>query len=91
MRGDQFNNYVKLLNNLENLELKNMKSNIDQYIEMVNSNDISVVDALYELSELEIKAKKERAMNACVKVASFPFLKILDDFDFDFQPTVNKQ
>jgi hypothetical protein len=30
-------------------------------------------------------------MNACVKVASFPFLKILDDFDFDFQPTVNKQ
>ena len=91
MRGDQLNNYVKLYNNLENLELKNMKSNIDQYIEMVNSNDISVVDALYELSELEIKAKKERAMNACVKVASFPFLKILDDFDFDFQPTVNKQ
>ena len=91
MRGDQLNNYVKLFNNLENLELKNMKSNIDQYIEMVNSNDISVVDALYELSELEIKAKKERAMNACVKVASFPFLKILDDFDFDFQPTVNKQ
>lgn len=51
MRGDQLNKYVKLLNNLENLELKNMKSNIDQYIEMVNSNDISVVDALYELSE----------------------------------------
>jgi len=53
MRGDQLNNYIKLLNNLENLELKNMKSNIDQYIEMVNSNDISVVDVLYELSELE--------------------------------------
>ncbi|WMM26113.1 ATP-binding protein [Tissierella sp. MB52-C2] len=85
------NNYVKLLNNLENLELKNMKSNIDQYIEMVNSNERSVVDALYELSELEIKAKTERAMNACVKVASFPFYKTLDDFDFDFQPTVNKQ
>lgn len=85
------NNYVKLLNNLENLELKNMKSNIDQYIEMVNSNEKSVVDALYELSELEIKAKKERAMNACVKVANFPFLKTLDDFDFDFQPTINKQ
>lgn len=85
------NNYVKLLNNLENLELKNMKSNIDQYIEMVNSNEKSVVDALYELSELEIKSKKERAMNACVKVANFPFLKTLDDFDFDFQPTINKQ
>lgn len=90
MRGEQLNNYVKLLNNLENLELKNMKSNIDQYIEMVNSNDKSVVDALYELSELEIKAKKEKAMNACVKVASFPFLKTLNDFDFDFQPIIDE-
>ncbi|CCQ92866.1 conserved hypothetical protein [[Clostridium] ultunense Esp] len=30
-------------------------------------------------------------MNGCVKVASFPFFKTLEDFDFDFQPTVNKQ
>ncbi|SHD77243.1 hypothetical protein [Schnuerera ultunensis] len=65
------NNYVKLLNNLENLELKNMKSNIDQYIEMVNANDKSLVDALYELSELEIKAKKERAMNGMCKGSKF--------------------
>lgn len=85
------NNYVKLLNNLENLDLGNIKANIDLYIEMINSDDKSVVDALYELSELEINAKKERAMNACVKVANFPFLKALDDFNFDFQPTVNKQ
>ncbi|HOA82144.1 MAG TPA: ATP-binding protein [Defluviitaleaceae bacterium] len=84
-------NYIKLLNNLENLELGNIKANIDLYIEMINSNEKSVVDALYELSELEIKAKKEKAINACVKVANFPFIKTLDDFDFDFQPTVNKQ
>ena len=44
-------NYVKLLNNLENLELGNIKANIDQYIEMVNSNEKSVVDAFYELSD----------------------------------------
>lgn len=84
-------NYVKLLNNLENLELRNIKVNMDHYIEMVNSNEKSVVDAFYELSELEIKAKRERAMNACVKVANFPFIKTLDDFDFDFQPAINKQ
>jgi predicted NACHT family NTPase len=27
----------------------------------------------------------------CVKVANFPFLKEIDDFDFDFQPSINKQ
>lgn len=84
-------NYIKLLNNLEKLELVNMKANIDLYIEMISSNEKSVVDAFYELSELEIKAKDHRAINACVKVANFPFIKTLDDFDFDFQPTVNKQ
>lgn len=84
-------NYIKLLNNLENLELGNIKSNIDHYIKLVNTNEMSVVDAFYQLSELEIKAKRERAMNACVKVANFPFLKTIDDFDFDFQASVSKQ
>lgn len=84
-------NYIKLLNNLENLELGNIKSNIDHYIKLVNTNEMSVVDAFYQLSELEINAKRERAMNACVKVANFPFLKTIDDFDFDFQASVSKQ
>ena len=35
--------------------------------------------------------RKERAMNACVKTANFPFLKTLDDFDFSFQPSINKE
>ena len=84
-------NYIKLLNNLENVELGNIKSNIDHYIKLVNTNEMSVVDAFYQLSELEIKAKRERAMNACVKVANLPFLKTIDDFDFDFQASVSKQ
>ncbi len=84
-------NYVKLMNNLDNLSLTVIKDHLEPYISSVNNNDKSIVDALYELSELEIKAKKLRAMQACVKVANFPFLKTLEDFDFDFQPAVNKQ
>ena len=29
-------------------------------------------------------------LNACVKVANFPFIKTMDDFDFSFQPTLNR-
>lgn len=85
------NNYVKLLNNLEELSLNNIKVNLDKYIEMINSQEKSIVDALYELSNFEISAKQDRAKIACVKVANFPFLKTLDDFDFSFQPGINKQ
>ena len=46
---------------------------------------------MYELSESECSLRAERAMNACVKVANFPFIKTLDDFDFSFQPSINKE
>lgn len=85
------NNYVKLLNNLEELGLLNIKASIDKYIDLINSENKSIVDALYGLSNLEINAKADRAMQACVKVANFPFLKEVTDFDFDFQPAINKQ
>jgi DNA replication protein DnaC len=84
-------NYAKLLNNLDDLQLPNIKASLDTYIDLVNSNEKAVVDALYELTELEIIAKNERAINACVKVANFPFIKTVDDFDFSFQPSINKQ
>lgn len=84
-------NYTKLLNGLDNLEMYLIKENLDTYIKLVNSGEKSVVDALYELVEIEVAHKRQRAINACVKVANFPFFKTLDDFDFGFQPGINKQ
>lgn len=84
-------NYTKLLNNLEDLKLLRIKASLDSYIDLVNSSEKAVVDAFYELTELEISATKERAISACVKVANFPFIKSLDDFNFSFQPSINKQ
>ncbi len=83
-------NYIKLSNNLESLDLIQIKNNLNHYADLVNEKKKTFIDAFYELSNLEIKFKKERATNACVKVANFPFLKTFDDFDFDFQPSINK-
>ena len=85
------NIYIKLQNNLEELKLVNMKNNLDKYIHLINNGEKSIVEALYELSELELKAKEKRAIASVVKVANFPFLKEIEDFDFDFQPGINKQ
>ena len=83
-------NYNKLLNNLETLKLEKVKENISQYIDMVNSGEKAFVDALFELTNQELELREIRAMNACVKVANFPFLKTFDDFDFSFQPSINR-
>lgn len=84
-------NYNRLINNLTNLNLLKIKENLDMYIDLVNDKKISIVDALYKLTEEELKLKEEKAIHGCVKVANFPYLKTLDDYDFSFQPTLNKE
>lgn len=83
--------YNELLNNLDRLNLVQIRANIDTYIDLLNVGEKSFVDALNELIKLEIELKEERATNACVKVANFPFRKTLNDFDFSFQPSINKE
>lgn len=83
-------NYTRLLNNLEEMKLNTIKDNLPSYIDMINQGSKNVVDALYELTEKEKHLKKERAISACVHTAGFPFYKKLEDFDFQFQPSINK-
>ena len=84
-------NYVKLTNNLDILKLIKIKENLDLYIELINKKEKNVVDALYELTNLEIELMNEKAIYGCVRTAGFPFIKTFDDFDFSFQPTINKE
>jgi len=82
--------YTKLLNNLEVLKLEKTKSYLPGFLDNIKEKDISFIDFLLELTDKEIEYKDARAEKANVKVAAFPFLKELSDFDFDFQPSVNK-
>lgn len=83
-------NYNKLLNNLDTLKLSRFKANIDEYIDMINKKEKDIVDALYELTNFEIDRINEMAIYGCVRTANFPYEKTFDDYDFSFQPTINK-
>lgn len=82
------NNYQQLQQNLRDLRLTQISLKIDDYITQINEQKISVVDALFELTAKELEVKN---FNAMVKVAGFPHLKEMKDFDFEFQPKINKQ
>ena len=85
------NNYNKLINNLEYLNLIKIKDNIGTYIDLVNDKTKNFVDALYELTNTEIEFVKEKRTTSSLKVANFPYLKTFDDYDFSFQPSLNKE
>lgn len=83
--------YAKLINGLTDLGLHKMQEHLDYYIELVNKGDKTFSEALEELIEIEQLNNQVRAENACVKTANFPFIKTMEDFDFTFQPGINKK
>lgn len=82
--------YRRLVDNLSSLGLKGMEINLDEYLEQIGNKEKSVIEALCELTDIEMKLKTDRAIHGCVKVANFPFLKEMKDFDFSFQPSINE-
>lgn len=84
------NTYNSLMNNLETLELNRFKENLDAYLDMIAAGTKTALDAIYELTEMEIGFRKEQTIKGCVKVANFPYLKEINEFDFNFQPSIDK-
>ncbi|MFD2133774.1 IS21-like element helper ATPase IstB [Pseudogracilibacillus auburnensis] len=83
--------YSKLIENLEYLKLTQMVLHLDETIDFMNLNELSFTDALIKLTDYEIDMKEINMVIAMVKVAAFPHLKEIKDFDFSFQPSINKE
>lgn len=84
-------NYNRLLNNLENLKLLKIKENLDTYIELINKQEKDIVNSLYELTKLELDVMNEKKAKHSIQFAGFPYYKTFEDFDFSFQPSLNKE
>ena len=63
---------------------------LPNYLKSIEGKDIALTDALYELTEKEIEFRDERAAKLQIKVSAFPFEKEIKDFNFDYQPSINK-
>ena len=82
--------YIKLKENLSYLKLNQMIINLDEAMDFMNRNELSFTDTLIKLTDYEIDVKEINMIKSMVKVAGFPHLKEIKDFDFRFQPSINK-
>lgn len=83
--------YLQLIKNLEYLKLGQMIIHLDEIIDFINSNSLSFVEGLTKLTNHEIDFKEANMIRSMVKVGAFPHTKELKEFDFEFQPNINKQ
>ncbi|MGO5015154.1 IS21-like element helper ATPase IstB, partial [Niallia sp. Sow4_A1] len=84
-------NHQQLLKNLEYLGLKQMTLHLNEVIDFSVNNQLSFNDTLIKLTNYEIDVREQNMTQAMVKVGAFPHRKEITDFDFDFQPSINRQ
>ena len=67
------------------------RANIDNFIDDVNNDKNSLVDSLFSLTEKELAFRQERVNKAMIVTSHFPFIKTFEDYDFSYQPKLNKE
>ena len=85
------NQYQRLVDNLTKLNLNNMSASIADYRQQVNDSQISFSEALLELTDKEIAYQRQESLKRRIKRARFTIVKRLSDFNYQFQPLVNRQ
>ena len=83
-------NYNELTNNLEILKLEKMKEILPNAITNSVKNNVGLQDSLLELTKAEIEFRDERAKKINITVSNFPYIRTINQFDFSYQPTINK-
>ena len=80
--------YERVHESLIILGLETIEHTIDNYLE--NAMDRSIVEILDHLLSEEVKSKRSKRYETKLKYAGFPFRKIMDEFDFSFQKSIDR-
>lgn len=78
----------RLAANLEELGLEGMASSVPEYVRLVADGRKGLVDAMLELTDAQIALKRRADDERRTRMANFPYIKTLADFDWGFQPSV---
>ena len=78
----------RLSANLEALGLGAMAPLVPDYVRLVGDGERDLVGALLEMTEAQLSARGREDDERRMRMANFPFVKTLADFDWSFQPSV---
>jgi DNA replication protein DnaC len=82
--------YQRLQTTLQRLKLTQVPECLDRLAEVAAKEQWTYVEFLEHLLETEVSARLERDVFMKTRLARFPFVKTLDQFDFAFQPALNE-
>lgn len=76
---------------LSRLRMLRMLEVLEQILQAAEQKGISYLTFLDELLQEEIGQKEQRRVETAIKTSGLPFIKTIDEFDFMFQPKLDRQ
>ena len=77
--------------NLTRLRLPGIREILSQMIKAAEAQGQSFLSLLDDLLEEEVAQKEQRRIETALKISGLPFQKSIDEFDFTFQPKLDRQ
>ena len=82
---------MELENLLERLKLDHLESQLDAVCEQASQRQLNYKDFLEQALQTEWQGRFQRGIEARLKLARFPWIKTLEQFEFDFQPSLDRK
>jgi len=82
---------MELDNLLEKLKLDHLENQLDAVCEQAAQRQLDYKDFLTQALQTEWQGRFQRNTEARLKLARFPWIKTLEQFDFDFQPSLDRK
>ena len=76
---------------LKSIRLSGMAEHLSVRLQEAKANDLPYDTFLQNLLDDELGRRRERLLDRRMKQARFPYLRTLDEFDFSFNPGINKR
>lgn len=77
--------------NLTRLRLPRIQEVLDRIVKTAEQKGQSYLSFLDDLLEEEVAQKEQRRIETALKISGLPFIKGIDEFDFTFQPKLDRQ
>jgi DNA replication protein DnaC len=82
---------MELMNLLDKLKMDHLEAQLDAVCEQAAQRGEDYKTFLAQALTAEWQGRYQRGIEARLRQARFPWVKTLDQFDFDFQPSIDRR
>ena len=82
---------MQLMGLLEKMKMEHLNVQLDAICEQAAKKDLGYREFLTEALQTEWSGRHQKGIEARLRVARFPWVKTLEQFDFSFQPSIDRK